>query len=143
MLTTQERFWSKVEKTETCWNWTCPPTTAGYGQFQDYSHHMVLAHRWAYENLVGPIPEGLVIDHLCRNRMCVNPAHLEPVTIKENNRRGAGSGGDLNPHKGFCSRGHERLPESLLPSGNCRPCFNELARKYYYQRKARRAEQGQ
>lgn len=78
-----QRFWAKVTKTETCWLWTGSLTHDGYGRFRLPTGH-VLAHRWSYEQLVGPIPEGLVLDHVhkrgCRHRNCVNPAHLEPVT---------------------------------------------------------------
>ncbi|WP_249139118.1 DNA (cytosine-5-)-methyltransferase [Actibacterium sp. MT2.3-13A] len=87
--TDHERFWSKVEKTESCWDWTAALNEKGYGIFwsndQDRS---VRAHRFAYEQIDGEIPDGLELDHLCRNRKCVNPAHLEPVTGKENTRRG-------------------------------------------------------
>lgn len=85
-----ERFWSKVDKTQTCWLWTGTATPKGYGQFAPHRVH-VYAHRYAYELMVGPIPEGLTIDHVaergCRSRRCVNPAHLEVVTRGENTRR--------------------------------------------------------
>lgn len=85
-----DRFWEKVEKTETCWNWTASLNGNGYGQFALETWPLVLrgAHRIAYLLVVGPIPEGLDLDHLCRNRRCVNPAHLEPVTRQVNLRRG-------------------------------------------------------
>lgn len=83
-----ERFWEKVDKTGSCWIWTAQLNRhrGGYGMFWD--EKPVWAHRWAYEALVGPIPDGLVLDHLCRTPACVNPTHLEPVTIEENVRRG-------------------------------------------------------
>lgn len=77
------RFWSKVVKTEDCWEWTGAKTGAGYGHVL-LNYKNVYAHRLSYELLVGPIPEGLVIDHVCRNRGCINPEHLEPVTPREN-----------------------------------------------------------
>lgn len=84
----EARFWAKVDKTETCWLWTAAiRRRSGYGVFSHQARTM-LAHRFAYELLVGPIPDGLVIDHLCRVRHCVNPDHLEPVTQRENLRRG-------------------------------------------------------
>lgn len=80
------RFMGKVEKTETCWLWRGAINPGGYGRIGEGS--MVLqAHRVAYKLLVGPIPEGLHIDHLCGVRHCVRPDHLEAVTQAENNRR--------------------------------------------------------
>ena len=85
------RFWMRVEKTDTCWNWKTPHAKLGYGFIYVYERgQKVPAHRVAWELLRGPIPEGLQIDHLCRNRRCVNPDHLEPVTQHENIMRGEG-----------------------------------------------------
>jgi hypothetical protein len=83
------RFWSKVEVDgETgCWLWTASKKRDGYGRFH-FGGKNRLAHRVAYEALVGEIPKGLVTDHLCRVRQCVNPEHLEPVTDRENVLRG-------------------------------------------------------
>lgn len=77
------RFWTKVNKTETCWIWMGSKDWQGYGQFW-IQKKLFPAHRWSYERLVGPIPVGLQIDHLCRTTSCVNPSHLEPVTQREN-----------------------------------------------------------
>jgi len=77
-----DRFIEKVEMTEYCWNWTASKKRKGYGQFNE-----TLAHRWSYEHYKGPIPTGLQIDHLCKNTSCVNPEHLEAVTLEENIRR--------------------------------------------------------
>ena len=85
--TDAERFWAMVQKTSTCWLWTGSLKVEGYGHFRA-DGGMWRAHRWAYENGVGPIPAGLTLDHLCRVRACVRPSHLEPVTQGENNRRG-------------------------------------------------------
>ena len=82
----EARFWSYVEKTDGCWEWTGAKDGDGYGHLT-IAGRVVGAHRFAYELLVGPIPEGLEIDHLCRNRACVKPADLEPVTRAENLRR--------------------------------------------------------
>lgn len=90
-LPVEQRFWMKVDRTDTCWLWTASKTRNGYGMFGVSIDGKVTtspAHRWAYEMLVGPIPTGLQIDHLCRVRHCVNPAHLEPVTGTQNIRRG-------------------------------------------------------
>lgn len=88
--TSTERFWARVEKTATCWNWTGLKTDEGYGAFYIKRTHL-RAHRYAWELVHGPIPDGMVIDHRCLNEGCVNPDHLRPSTIKQNNenRRGA------------------------------------------------------
>lgn len=79
-------FWSRVEWSEGCWMWT-GPRSAGYGDWGGTG-----AHRIAYLLAVGPIPDGHVIDHLCATKLCVNPVHLEPVTIRENILRFHGLG---------------------------------------------------
>lgn len=98
---------------------------SGYGQTWD-GQKVLLAHRVAYELAVGPIPEGLHIDHLCRNRACVNPKHLEPVTCLENVRRGAAV-------KTHCPHGHEYTPENSYhhPAGGriCRICIRKRNRE--------------
>lgn len=83
-----------------CWDWTGAKNTNGYGRIQ-VDGKTAYAHRASYEHYVGPIPDGLHLDHLCRNRSCVNPAHLEPVTCRENIHRGQG-----NSSKTHCPQGH-------------------------------------
>ena len=88
--TTEERFWSKVAKSDGCWLWTAVCNQNGYGRFRVESE-MVLAHRLSYEWASGGIPDGMYVDHRCHNRNCVRPDHLRLVTHAQNhqNRRGA------------------------------------------------------
>lgn len=85
-----ERFWSKVEKTNTCWLWSAAITSTGYGVIR-IDNRLEKAHRVAYTLHVGPIPAGMQIDHMCHNRACVRPSHLRVVTNQQNqeNRSGA------------------------------------------------------
>jgi hypothetical protein len=130
-----ERFWSKVRPTGFCWEWTAATFTNGYGQFQ-MNGSPKLAHRVAYELLVGPIPEGLTLDHLCRVKHCVNPDHLDPVTQAENNARypGVRTGGRDKQLMTHCKRGHEFTPENTgrQPNGRktCRKCSRNRQRVY-------------
>ena len=82
-----ERFWARVEQSGDCWSWTGAKNDQGYGQIR-VDGRIVYAHRFSYELHLGSIPSGLQIDHLCRNRGCVRPDHLEPVTSAENTHRG-------------------------------------------------------
>lgn len=99
-----------------CWNWQGTTNGAGYSQFR-VNGRAILVHRAYYELFVGPIPEGLVLDHLCRNTLCVNPGHLEPVTQRENVRRASPT---------HCPQGHEYSAENthvcVDGSRRCRAC---------------------
>lgn len=127
------RFWSKVNKAGPipayrpdlgpCWLWVAGTNRKGYGQFWG-SRHPVLAHRFAYEILVGPIPLGMTLDHLCRVRHCVNAGHLEPVPNGVNILRGTGIA-VLNSKKTHCPQKHPYdAKNTLLYQGRryCRAC---------------------
>lgn len=125
-----ERFRSKFITDESgCWLWTATINNKGYGQFYSQERRTkVYAHRWSYEHNVGPIPEGLVIDHLCRTPRCVNPEHLEPVTFAENLRRGEGGlrRQQLMAARTHCRNGHEFIESNVYRYGGerrCRACY--------------------
>lgn len=123
--TEAERFMVKVEKTDTCWNWTALTNQHGYGRFhvrEGDSQRMLVAHRYSYELHVGPIPAGLILDHLCHNRACVNPEHLRVVTYRQNgeHREGVPRGNtsgvmgvtwetSMNCWRGVVQRGGRRI----------------------------------
>lgn len=142
------RFWRKVADYPSaggCWLWTGSSSGAeGYGQYfvggkgsrNANRTQYKRAHRVAYEALVGPIPEGMQLDHLCRVPSCVNPAHLEPVTQQENIRRGRGPSvaGLRNAAKTHCSRGHAYEGNNLRIGKDgaryCRVCKSIYEAKY-------------
>ena len=106
-----------------CWQWRGAMRTDGYG-FLSSEGRNVRVHRAAYEVLVGAVPDGLVLDHLCRNRLCVNPEHLEPVTSRVNTLRGVGRGA-TNAAVTHCPSGHPYDDSNTMftPSGRqCREC---------------------
>lgn len=119
-----DNFISKVKHSPTgCWEWVGGRTRGGYGTYKlpNYGGSW-LAHRYAYEALIGPIPAGLQIDHLCCNKACVNPAHLEPVTGKENVRRGLLEPSPHHKFKTHCPRGHEYSVENTQIRRGRRHC---------------------
>jgi hypothetical protein len=128
------KFMSKVRKDDECWEWTDSLATYGYGYLTIATGEQVRAHRWAYENLGrGTLIEGMVIDHLCRNKACVNPKHLEQVTYWENTRRGVAP--NIQTHvTGICKRGHAIKDENILINSDgrrrCKTCNRATARAY-------------
>lgn len=136
------RFWSKVNKNGPvpdyrpdlgpCWLWTAGTNGLternGYGRIWVVDRD-VLAHRWSYEALVGPIPEGLELDHLCRVHLCVRPSHLEPVTTRVNNLRGT-SVAAVNALKTHCPQGHELVLKPGYARRECPICVAEAKRKW-------------
>lgn len=132
-----DRFWKRVEKTDSCWLWRGAIVHNGYGVMHvtlDGLNTSVRAHRFSYELHVGAIPEGLTLDHLCRVRACVNPSHLEPVTMAENNRRAYE---DYVP-KPRCIRGHLRTPvyKDGKPKFICTTCRRDHLRRRRAEKRA-------
>lgn len=135
------RLWARIDKTPEsgCWLWTGALNGAGYGAV-GRDNKVLRVHRVTYELLIGPIPDGLQLDHLCRNRACCNPSHLEPVTNRTNWLRGQHHTAVLL-RDGVCRRGHEMTPENTYTrkSGGqlCRACVLENNRQYRRRRVVR------
>jgi hypothetical protein len=133
-LSAEERFWQYVNKTDDCWLWT-GATSHGYGNFylprEGRTTTQIQAHVFAYQTLRGPVPEGLVIDHLCRTKRCVRPDHLDPVTQQLNVIRG-----DVARvlRENTCRHGHEYTPENTHINRKgakvCRICMRASQARY-------------
>lgn len=127
----ERRFFDHItrETDRGCWQWDVLRPDSGYGQFGGGN-----AHRWSFEFFIGEIPEGLQLDHLCRNRGCVNPWHLDPVPLVVNVMRGNGPMA-INARKTHCLRGHEFTEANIYrPPGRprsraCRKCIAIRARR--------------
>ena len=134
-----QRFWAKVqpEPNTGCWLWVGATVPDGYGQMY-LDGKPSPAHRIAYELHKEPIPDGLQLDHLCRVRSCVNPDHLEPVTNRENIKRG--NAGKREKDRTHCPQGHPYSGRNLVVMKGkryCRECRRIASNKRYYRRKER------
>lgn len=134
-----ERYWNNVLKEESgCWRWLGKLNTGGYGRF-GVCGVIMQAHRFSYELHKGPIPPGLQIDHLCRNRYCVNPEHLEAVSQRENLLRGKTVPAE-HAAKTHCPSGHpyDVANTYIAPTGerHCRECRKLTLRRFYARKRA-------
>lgn len=130
-------FWKRVEKTETCWIWKSSINSTGYGQYKSplYQPKPVVAHRVAFLLSGGQIPDGYELDHLCRNRRCVRPDHMEPVTHAVNMQRG------LQGMKAHCPQGHAYEGENLIVYRGRRYC-RACQTAYKHRHDQRRPDRG-
>jgi len=151
-LSDDERFWQRVERKHEseCWPWLGGVTGSGYGMFTHLPRKngrmtQTTAHRYAWLSSGGDIPDGWHIDHLCRNTVCVNPAHLEPVTPQVNTLRGVGPSAK-NAERTECVNGHELDPDNVWLDGkrnsrHCRTCSRRRWHEWNERKKsAHRAE---
>ncbi len=142
-LTPIERFVSNIEiHWSGCWIWQGKPTAKGYGRLRIGNRQKQHAHRFAYEHFIGLMPLGYETDHLCRNRLCVNPDHLEAVTREENLRRGLPGMDVINRAKTRCKRGHpfDSTNTAMRLNGkgerkkrHCRICDRYRYRSWYHE----------
>lgn len=135
-MTATERFFQYVHKAPSgCWEWTGGLDPNGYGKWS-WQGKTIATHRLSYWVHAGPIPEGAVLDHLCRNRKCCNPEHLQPISIAENTLRGE-SDAAKNKYKQTCGKGHPLVGENLYVRPDtqarmCRTCMRQATQRYHH-----------
>jgi hypothetical protein len=133
-----DRLWARIEEKDGCWLWLGTVSQQGYGKMK-VGGVTRRVHRVAYELYVGPIPTGLVLDHLCRVRNCVNPDHLEAVTQHENLSRGVKTTVARAALSTHCPHGHEFTPDNTYHTSygrKCRICRRESKRQYRARKRA-------
>jgi hypothetical protein len=111
-----------IDASGDCWKWLGSRGTSGYGKLKHRDLPTEMAHRAVWFALVGPLPDELTIDHLCRNRLCVNPDHMEPVTRAENTRRRPSNWSPSRPPMGICPIGHDKTVLGRGTDGRCMEC---------------------
>lgn len=148
MKTDIQAFFEKVDKTGQCWVWIGTLTSKGYGRFHIHSKRY-RAHRWSYERFVGPLEEGMTIDHLCKRKSCVNPEHLEQVTNSVNIQRYHADNSliwqSIDWENGKCTNGHslsivgfiDRKKKNGSVSRECVQCRRNQHRRHYEKKRAR------
>lgn len=130
-----ERFLKRVEVTSGCWIWkSSVDKRAGYARISDNGKQW-LVHKWVWEQMGFRVPDGFELDHLCRNRRCVNPFHVEPVTHRENLLRGEGFPA-RNAQKTTCAKGHPYAGDNLYLTPReghrrCRQCNRDNGKRIY------------
>lgn len=146
MKTIDQRFWEKVDTTagEGCWQWLAYKSPSGYGTIR-INKKNTMAHRQAYELLVNKIPSDMTVDHLCKNPSCVNPSHMEIVTLSENVIRAKPwekacvASGVVQSSKMSCPKGHsyDNINTYVTPKGrrDCKECRRAACRRNYWKNK--------